>query len=61
MTLTPILIVENFDVWGIDFVGPFPPSFGCEYILVIVDYVSKQIEAMATRTNDHKVMIKFVQ
>jgi hypothetical protein len=61
MPLNPILIVEIFDVWGIDFMGPFPPSFGFEYILVVVDYVSKWIEAVATRTNDHKVVIKFIQ
>ncbi|CAM8920122.1 unnamed protein product [Rhodiola kirilowii] len=36
-----ILEVEIFDVWGIDYVGPFPPSFGNQYILVAVDYVSK--------------------
>ncbi|XP_013689090.1 uncharacterized protein LOC106392858 [Brassica napus] len=36
-----ILEVEVFDCWGIDFMGPFPPSFKNEYILVAVDYVSK--------------------
>jgi len=41
MPLSPILIVEIFDVWDIDFMGPFPPSFGFVYILVAVDYVSK--------------------
>ena len=41
MPLTPILVVEIFDVWGIDFMGPFPPSLGNEYILVGLDYVSK--------------------
>jgi hypothetical protein len=61
MPLNPILIVEIFDVWGIDFMGPFPPSFGFEYILVAVDYVSKWIEAVATKTNDHKVVVKFIQ
>ena len=61
MPLNPILIVEIFDVWGIDFMGPFPISFGFEYILVAVDYVSKWVEAVATKTNDHKVVIKFVQ
>jgi len=39
--LSPILIVEVFDVWGIDFIGPFSPSFDFMYILVAVDYVSK--------------------
>ncbi|CAN6459109.1 unnamed protein product [Victoria cruziana] len=41
--------------------GPFPPSFGYLYILVAVDYVSKWVEAIATRTNDHKVVLKFIK
>jgi len=41
MLISPILIVEIFDVWAIDFMGPFAPSFGFVYILVVVDYVSK--------------------
>jgi hypothetical protein len=53
--------VEIFDVWGIDFMGPFPSSHGFEYILVAVDYVSKWIEAIPTRTNDHSVVLKFVK
>ena len=36
-------------------------SFAYEYILVGVDYVSKWVEAMATKTNDHKVVVKFIQ
>ncbi|CAN6446975.1 unnamed protein product [Victoria cruziana] len=61
MPLTPILVVDVFDVWGIDFMGPFPPSFGFLYILVAVDYVSKWVEAVAIRTNDHKVVLKFIK
>nr|CAN80703.1 hypothetical protein VITISV_011630 [Vitis vinifera] len=34
MPMNPILIVDLFDVWGIDFMGPFPMSFGNSYILV---------------------------
>ena len=41
ITLNPILIGEIFDVWGIDFMGPFPQSLGFVYILVAIDYVSK--------------------
>ena len=41
--------------------SPFPLSYGYEYILVAVDYVSKWIEAMATKMNDHNVIIKFIQ
>jgi hypothetical protein len=47
MPLNPILIVEIFDVWGINFMGPFPLSFNYLYILVAVDYVSKWVEAVA--------------
>jgi len=36
-----IFEVELFDVWGIDFMGPFPSSFSNQYILVEVDYISK--------------------
>ncbi|CAA7020245.1 unnamed protein product [Microthlaspi erraticum] len=53
-----ILEVEVFDVWGIDFMGPFPTSFGDQYILVAVDYVSKWVEAIASPTNDAQVVIK---
>ncbi|RVW72564.1 Pol polyprotein [Vitis vinifera] len=61
MPLNPILIVDLFDVWGIDFMGPFPMSFGHSYILVGVDYVSKWVEAIPCRTNDHKVVLKFLK
>ena len=60
MPLNPILVVELFDVWGIDFMGPFPPSFGFHYILVAVDYVSKWIEAIPCRNNDAKTVKKFI-
>ena len=44
MPLRGIMVVQIFDVWGIDFMGPFPPSFGNLYILLAVDYVSKWVE-----------------
>ena len=40
--------------------GPFPPSDGKEYILVAVDYVSKWVEAIPTRTNTHREVLRFV-
>ena len=61
MPLNQILVVELFDVWGIDFMGPFPPSYGFVYILVGVDYVSKWVEVVATKTNDHKVVVDFLK
>ena len=39
--LNSILQIELFDIRGINFMGPFPSSFGHQYILVAVDYVSK--------------------
>ncbi|XP_075500142.1 uncharacterized protein LOC142538730 [Primulina tabacum] len=45
---------------GIDFMGPFPCSFGQSYILLAVDYVSKWVESIATNTNDARVVAKFV-
>lgn len=50
---------EIFDVWGIDFMGPFPKSHKYEYILVAIDYVSKWVEAEALPTNDARVVITF--
>ena len=61
MPLNPILIVDLFDVWGIDFMGPFPNSFGNLYILVGVDYVSKWVEARAFKTNDHRTVVQFLK
>jgi hypothetical protein len=61
MPLTSILECEIFDVWGIDFMGPFPSSFGKTYILLAVDYVSKWVEAKATSTNDSKVVVDFIK
>ena len=49
MPLQNIIEVEVFDYWGIDFVGPLPPSFDNEYILMVVDYVSKWVEAAAAQ------------
>ena len=40
--------------------GPFPISFGSIYILLVVDYISKWMEAKPTRTNDAKVVVDFV-
>ena len=41
MPLMNVLEVDLFDVWGINFMGPFPLSYGHKYILLAVDYVSK--------------------
>ncbi|CAH9085690.1 unnamed protein product [Cuscuta epithymum] len=56
-----ILPCEVFDVWGIDFMGPFPSSKGNKFIIVAVDYVSKWVEAQACSTNDTKVVVRFLK
>ncbi|GJR94159.1 reverse transcriptase domain-containing protein [Tanacetum coccineum] len=56
-----IQVCEIFDVWGIDFMGPFPSSRGNKYILVAVDYLSKWVEAKALPTNDARVVVKFLK
>ena len=59
MPLTGVLEVELFDVWGIDFMGPFPSSYSNLYIILAVDYVSKWVEAAATQNNDEKQFSNF--
>ncbi|RDY03090.1 putative mitochondrial protein, partial [Mucuna pruriens] len=61
MPQQPILFYEAFDVWDIDFMGPFQVSNGYSYILLVVYYVSRWIEAIATKTNDAKVVVNFLK
>ncbi|KAL1549176.1 hypothetical protein AAHA92_17310 [Salvia divinorum] len=61
MPQIPVILCEIFDVWGMDFMGPFPSSYGNLYILVAVDYVSKWIEAKATSTCDAKEVARFLK
>ncbi|GJS37096.1 reverse transcriptase domain-containing protein [Tanacetum coccineum] len=51
-------VCEVFNVWGLDFMGPFPQSRGNKYILVAVDYVSKWVEAQALPMNDARVVLE---
>ena len=61
MPLQGILVVQIFYLWGIDFIGPFPPSFGNQYILLVVDYVSKWVETIACPRNDANIVVGFIQ
>nr|GEU70109.1 reverse transcriptase domain-containing protein [Tanacetum cinerariifolium] len=61
MPQNAIQVCEIFDVWGIDFTGPFPNSKGNKYILVAADYLSKWVEAKALPTNDARVVVKFLK
>ena len=55
------LAVEPFDVWGFNYMGPFPSSNGYTHILVDVDYVTKWVEAIPTSSVDHNTSIKMLK
>ena len=61
MPLTNILEVELFDLWGINFMGPFPLSYKHKYILLAVDYMSKWVEVIPTITCDAKLVLCFIR
>jgi len=61
MPLWNIQEIEVFGCWGIDFIGPLPSSFLNEYILLVVEYVSRWVEAIPNQKADAKTMIKFLK
>nr|GEX86907.1 DNA-directed DNA polymerase [Tanacetum cinerariifolium] len=61
MPQNAIQVCEIFNVWGIDFMGPFPSLRGNKYILVAVDNLSKWVEAKALPTNEARVVCKFLK
>ena len=63
MPLNPILAQVPFEKWRIDFVGFIKPSNRYSkkcYILVATEYVIKWAKALATKTNDAKIVAKFI-
>lgn len=52
MPQQPMIEVELFNLWRIDFMGPFPNSNENLYILLDVEYVSRWVETISTTTND---------
>ena len=54
-------MIKLFDIWGINFMGPFVSSHGMKYILVAVDYVSKWVEAIALANNERKSVNAFLK
>ncbi|GKF39835.1 reverse transcriptase domain-containing protein [Tanacetum coccineum] len=61
MPQNSIQVCKIFDVWGIDFMGSFPSSRDNKYILMVVDYLSKWVEAKALPINDARVVCKFLK
>ncbi|XP_062230145.1 uncharacterized protein LOC133927758 [Phragmites australis] len=58
MPLNYNLQLDLFDVWGIDYIGPFENFHGYEYIMVAVDYVSKWVEAIPCKNATSKETMK---
>ncbi|XP_019465415.1 PREDICTED: uncharacterized protein K02A2.6-like [Lupinus angustifolius] len=61
MPLSRIQEIEVFDCWGIDFMGPFPPSHSHLYILVALDYVSKWVEVAVAPKDDANTIVEFLK
>jgi hypothetical protein len=61
MPMSYTLVIEPFDCWGFDFMGPFPPSKGYTHILVAVDYVTKWVEAIPTKSADGETSLKMLK
>ncbi|XP_070002370.1 uncharacterized protein [Nicotiana sylvestris] len=59
--MNPIQEIEVFDVWEKDFMEPFVSSYCNKYILVVVDYVSKWMEAVSLPTNATKGVMGFLR
>ena len=61
MPMNYSLVIEPFAVWGFDNMGPFPSSNGYKHILVVVDYVTKWVEAIPSSSADHNTSIKMLK
>eukprot|EP00253_Pinus_taeda_P030643 PITA_30643 len=61
MSLKPQVLIEPFEQWALDFVGPInPPSNGKRYILVCTDYVTKWAEAKAVSRATEDTVVTFL-
>ena len=61
MPLHPQILIEPFEKWALDFVGPInPASKKKKYILVCTDYVTKSVEDKVIPRATEKVVVDFL-
>ena len=59
--LQPKVMLETFEKWDLDFVGPiYPMSHKKKYILVCMNYVTKWVEAKALFKSIEKSVVEFI-
>ena len=61
MPLQPQVLIEPFERWALDFVGPITPmSKKKRYILVCIDYVTKWVEAKSLYQSNEQSVVDFL-
>ena len=61
MPLQPQVMIEPFEKWSLDFVGPISPmSHKKKYILFCTDYVAKWVEAKSLFRSAEKSVVEFM-
>ena len=63
LPLTPIVVLSPFQQWGLDFIGKFKDnsSNGFCWIITTMDYFTKWVEAIPTKTATKKVVMYFIE
>jgi hypothetical protein len=63
LPLKPMVALGPFQQWGLYFIGEIHPSSISQHrwILTAIDYFTKWIEAIPTRSASHKVIIGFLE
>lgn len=59
LPMNPNIVIELFDMQGIDFMGSFVSSYAMKNSLVAVDYVSKRVEVIELPNNKYKSFTVF--
>ena len=62
MPLQPQVTFDQFDKWGMDFIGPIdPPSKKKEYIIVCTNYLTKWAKTKAIKAATKEKAVEFLK